>query len=138
MPAGRFEISLPAVLESLRIAAPFTDAVFNELPELPDRSGIIHGLALVTSEALTNAIRHSDRPDSCVRLVLQLCSDRMIIAVTDQGAGFDPDAVAPPDLESASEGGYGLYIINSLMDEVRYNREDDGNTLVLTKIWGEP
>ena len=43
----RYSIEIPCALESLRIAAPFTDAVLHDLPDVPERDRLIHDLALV-------------------------------------------------------------------------------------------
>ena len=128
-----YAIELPAELESLRIAAPFTEAVLQELPDLPERDRLVHDLQLVTSEALTNALRHSSHSGSQVRLKYSLDPDAITITVTDFGVGFDPDSVRQPDFDECPEGGYGLFIMKSIMDDVRYEKTDDGNNLLLIK-----
>jgi serine/threonine-protein kinase RsbW len=130
-----YSIELPGLLESLRIAAPFTDAVLNELPELKDRDKLIHDLRLVSSEALTNALRHGECSGAQVRLAYTLYSDRIVIALTDHGAGFNPDAVNLPDFDECPEGGYGIYIMKTIMDDIRYEKTTDGNNFILTKSW---
>ena len=131
----RYSIELPNELESLRVAAAFTDAVFRELPPVPDRARVLHDLALVSSEALTNALRHSGKGSAPVRLVYSFDGEGIVIAVTDHGEGFDLDAVTLPAFEENPEGGYGIYIARALMDEVRYERAADGNELILGKRW---
>jgi serine/threonine-protein kinase RsbW len=130
-----YSIELPAKLESLRIAAPFTAAVLLEIPNLPDREHLIHDLALVSSEALTNAIRHGAMVDMPVSLGYSLDANGITITVTDHGSGFDLEAVALPEFDQMPEGGYGLYIMKSIMDDVRYQKSTTGNTLILTKTW---
>lgn len=130
-----YSVEIPGLLESLRIAAPFTDAVLHELPELEDRDKLIHDLALVSSEALTNALRHGEHSGAQIRLAYTLYSDRIVITITDHGAGFDPDAVDLPDFEECPEGGYGIYIMKTIMDDMRYEKTTDGNNLILTKSW---
>ncbi len=128
-------IELPAVIESLRIAAPFTEAVLRELPDMPERERLRHDLALVSSEALTNALNHGKNAGSPVRLTYALDSDGIMITVTDRGSGFDPDSVSQPDFDKRPEGGYGIYIMKTIMDDVRYEKGIDGNNLILTKKW---
>jgi anti-sigma regulatory factor (Ser/Thr protein kinase) len=98
-------IEIPPVLESLKVAVPFMTAVLEQLPDLPERDHLLHDLALVGCEALTNAIRHAGEPRLPVRL------------------------------EGHPEGGFGLFIMKSIMDQVRYERCSEGNTLVLEKKW---
>lgn len=132
----RYLIELPAVIDSLNISAPFTDAVLHELPDIPERESLIHDLALVSCEALTNAIRHGKRFDLSVRLVYLLDSAGITIKVTDFGDGFYPENVPLPDFEGAPVGGFGIYILKSIMDDVSYEKSSDGNTLTLVKKWG--
>ena len=130
-----YSIEIPGLLESLRIAAPFTDAVLHELPELEGRDKLIHDLRLVSSEALTNALRHGEHSGEPIQLAYTLCSDRIVITITDHGQGFDPDAVNQPDFEECPESGYGIYIMKTIMDDMRYEKTTDGNNLILTKCW---
>ena len=131
----QYSIEIPGKLESLRIAAPFTDAVLNEIPDIAGRGQMVHDLALVTSEALTNALRHAGNPGSRVRLAFTFYPDRIVITITDQGPGFDPGVVPLPDFENCPEGGYGIFIINTVMDGVRYEKNTEGNDLILIKTW---
>jgi anti-sigma regulatory factor (Ser/Thr protein kinase) len=55
-----------------------------------------------------------------------------VVHVTDEGEGFDPatvrDPTTPEDLEEPC--GRGLFLIRSLVDEVRFNPK--GNSICLT------
>jgi serine/threonine-protein kinase RsbW len=51
----------------------------------------------------------------------------------DHGAGFDLERVPEPDLDEHPEGGYGLYIIRKIMDEVAYSGDGTVNTLAMKK-----
>jgi anti-sigma regulatory factor (Ser/Thr protein kinase) len=48
----------------------------------------------------------------------------MLIVVRDPGPGFDPASIPSPVLgvNLFSTGGRGIYLINQLMDEVRYEK----------------
>lgn len=128
----RYVIQIPAVLDSLRIATSFTDAVLSELPDVPGRDSLVHDLGLVVCEALTNAIRHGDA-EKPVLLDISFESAAITISVTDYGAGFDPDEVSLPDFDGYQEGGYGVFIMKEIMDDVRYEKTGNGNTLILTR-----
>jgi serine/threonine-protein kinase RsbW len=41
--------------------------------------------------------------------------------MTDTGQSFDPDTIGPPELDELPEGGMGLFIMRSFMDEVDYH-----------------
>ena len=86
-----------------------------------------HELEIETAlrEALANAIRHGCKLDPAKSV--QCCvtcdasGERMII-VRDPGAGFDVAAVPDPmsDDNRMATSGRGVFLINELMDEVRY------------------
>jgi anti-sigma regulatory factor (Ser/Thr protein kinase) len=48
----------------------------------------------------------------------------MLIVVRDPGPGFDPDQIPSPiqGQNLYSTGGRGIYLINQLMDEVRFEK----------------
>ncbi len=59
-------------------------------------------------------------------------SDVLTMELTDVGRSFDPDAVAPPELESLPEGGMGLFIMRSFVDDLAYE-PGPPNRLRMTK-----
>lgn len=92
-------------------------------------------VALVTSEAVTNAIEHGNRMDASrsVHLLIEVSEGGGVrVSVTDEGGGFDPEAVPDPLRASAllAEGGRGLFLMRELADDLAY--EDDGRRVVLT------
>jgi len=78
-------------------------------------------------EALANAVEHGCRhdPDKLVEVIVA-CDDHrgMVIVVRDPGPGFDPASVPSPVIGENifSDGGRGIFLINQLMDEVRYEK----------------
>lgn len=89
------------------------------------------------TEALVNAILYGNHrdPDKHVRVEAVFDDDKATIRVTDQGPGFDPDAVPDPTHpERRNEsGGRGVYLIRCLMDHVEYNERGNSVTMVLNK-----
>jgi serine/threonine-protein kinase RsbW len=87
-------------------------------------------------EALANAVVHGcgENPRKQVQFVVSCDRDRgMTIVVRDPGRGFDPTQVPSP-LEQdrlLSVHGRGIYLINQLMDEVRF--EDGGREIWMRK-----
>ncbi|MBD3414410.1 MAG: hypothetical protein GF421_08275 [Candidatus Aminicenantes bacterium] len=57
--------------------------------------------------------------------------------IKDQGIPFDPRSIKRPDIseiiEKEKKGGLGVFLIKSLMDSVKYRREDNQNILVMCK-----
>jgi serine/threonine-protein kinase RsbW len=87
----------------------------------------IYRVVLLTSEAFTNAIEHGNHldPDKKVKVEFSAEPDRIEVWIEDQGMGFVRDAVADP-LHSDNllgDSGRGLYLIEMMADEVRYENE---------------
>jgi anti-sigma regulatory factor (Ser/Thr protein kinase) len=96
----------------------------------------IWAVELALTEVLSNVIRHAYGGDESREVLLQLSlePDRLELAVTHWGTPFDEQAYVPPKLESPQAGGYGVRMIEDLMDEVRRGEADSGGTrIVLVK-----
>lgn len=95
---------------------------------------------LAIDEAATNIIEHAYLPGApgAIKLTWQLSVDELIITLHDWGQRFDPDAVPVPNVESPLDerqaGGLGIFLMNKLMDTVRYEFDaQHGNVLTMTK-----
>jgi serine/threonine-protein kinase RsbW len=78
-------------------------------------------------EALANAIVHGCKNDATKKIECCVACDEergMLIVVRDPGNGFDPLAIPDPcNGENVySNHGRGIYLINQLMDEVKFER----------------
>jgi anti-sigma regulatory factor (Ser/Thr protein kinase) len=130
----QYSLHFPGTLDSLEKVALFIQQVCLQA-ELPD--DFIGNIALVASEAVTNAIRYGTRSqEEILSVTMDFTSTALSVQVLDHGPGFDPDEVILPDLDYPAEGGYGIYLIKTLMDEVTYSRGNDGNTLRMIKRFG--
>jgi serine/threonine-protein kinase RsbW len=85
-------------------------------------------------EAFNNLALHgfADRPESEVRIEIDVAVNRLTIRMIDRGSSFDFDAIPNPDLDALPERGLGVYIIKSFMDEVDY-QPGPKNVLTMTK-----
>ena len=96
----------------------------------------IFDLELALTEALANVVAHaySGEPDHEILLGVVVGDDRVEVSVRDWGRPFDRAAYEPRDLDDPGEGGYGVYLIDELMDQVGREPQSDGGTLLtLTK-----
>ncbi len=85
-------------------------------------------IELALREALANAILHGNRnnPEKAVRICVALQEDcAMLIVVKDAGSGFDPSQLPNPVVGQNLLAGHGrgIFLINQLMDEVRFGFE---------------
>lgn len=89
-------------------------------------------------EALANAVTYGNRqdPGKSVHVEVELSAERIVVAVRDQGQGFDPGDVPDPTLDENLErsGGRGVFLLHNLMDEVQYN--DRGNEVRFVLLRG--
>lgn len=78
----------------------------------------IEDLKVAVSEACTNALCHGQCEDACYDLYYTVEPERIIIQVKDNGDGYKPEDVEEPVCPGEKAGGFGLFIIKTLMDEV--------------------
>lgn len=114
-----FESKLETVDEAERIV---TDLA----KELGFDEDAIMQLSLAVHESVLNAIVHGNRYDRAKKVTLNVetAADQIIVTVTDEGEGFDPekvpDPLAPENLLKPS--GRGLLLIRASVDEVELRR----------------
>lgn len=97
-------------------------------------------LLVILDELFSNVLRHGKGGAKAVEKVevaLSLDGERLTMDFADDGAPFDPLAVAPPDfnLQGAQRpvGGLGIHIVRGLVDEVQYQRGGGLNRLRLIR-----
>ncbi|HSQ90134.1 MAG TPA: ATP-binding protein [Romboutsia sp.] len=95
----------------------------------------IEDMKVAVSEACTNAIKHSD--DDVLYIAFKILEDGITIEIQDKGKGYDIESIPQPDLNNPKESGLGLFIIQTLMDEVSIESKDNqGTTIKMTKYLG--
>ena len=99
----------------------------------------VFGVHLAVEEALVNAIKHGNQEDPAKLVMVQTHVSATVvkIEVTDEGGGFDPEAVPDPtdDENLEAPSGRGLMLMKSFMSSVEFN--DAGNHVAMTKVKGE-
>ena len=92
-------------------------------------------LELALTEALSNVIRHgyAGSQDGEIRLSLTVDDHRLTMTIEDRGRAFDRDAHAGIDLDLPQGGGYGVFLIEEVMDEAEWSSSPEGNCLRLVK-----
>lgn len=95
----------------------------------------IEDLKVAISEACTNAIKHSSQDRFTI--IYTMIENGLTIEIIDNGKGYDTNSVSEIDSEDLKESGMGLFIIESLMDEVNIKSEEGkGTTIKMTKYLG--
>ena len=98
---------------------------------------IINTCELALHELLTNLVDHAyhQSPDGQITVRLRVDTTSIEMETRDQGepAHIDLSEISMPDPLDLLEGGYGLAIIQSLMDELQYHYENGQNIWRLKK-----
>lgn len=122
--ADLIELTIPAKLEYIGVTRLLVSGVANRVGLSYDD---IEDVKLAVSEACTNAVQHAyEKREGTIYIQCQIFCDRLLIQVADDGVSFDTQreklSMGPIDhsagIENLTEGGLGLYLIHSLMDEV--------------------
>ncbi|HSL59171.1 MAG TPA: ATP-binding protein [Acidimicrobiales bacterium] len=139
------ELEIPARPEFVALTRLVVTAAASIEPTFTDDR--IDDLRVAVSEACTNAIEAHTHAGAADRVVIRcdLGEDRIEVAVTDRGAGFDPDDVsAAPDAEDADrllfESGLGIPLMRVLVDETEFRASPTGTVvrLVVLRSHGDP
>ena len=99
----------------------------NVVREVKCAPGSEDDIELALTEALANAVVHGAKSDPSKVIECDVACDEqrgMLIVVRDPGPGFDPAKVVDPchGENLYSNHGRGIYLINQLMDEVKFER----------------
>lgn len=129
------ELRLPSKLGYERVAMDTASSLARRMGFHTDR---IDSLKTAISEAVTNAIEHGNQQDAAMKVVVLLTvrSDGLVVHVADQGRKpLDQDCIATaPKIEDALEredkGGWGIWLIRELMDEVEFTTAPSGGNQV--------
>jgi serine/threonine-protein kinase RsbW len=87
----------------------------------------LFAVRLAIHEALTNAFNHGHKGLAAtmpVRVDFSIDGARLVVAIEDQGSGFDPAAVPDPTLDERVEAtsGRGLMLIRAYMAKVQFSK----------------
>ncbi|PYR57662.1 MAG: ATP-binding protein [Acidobacteria bacterium] len=94
----------------------------------------IHWIGVAVRESVINAIKHGNREHPGKRVTVEFAftpshnPTELVVRVTDQGEGFDPQAIANPlaPENMLKSSGRGIFFMRSFMDDVSLRRAADG------------
>ena len=116
------------------------EQVMSKLEENGFGKDDMFAIHLTLEEAFLNAVRHGNKmdPTKKVQIDCSVSEDKVEICVTDEGAGFEPEAVADPRFGDGlyRPGGRGLLLMNSYMDVVSFNER--GNSVYMVRYRERP
>jgi serine/threonine-protein kinase RsbW len=129
------ELRLPSRLGYEKIAMDAASSVAKRMGFEQDR---IEALRTALSEAITNAIEHGNAQDASMKVMVMLTvrPDGLVISVADQGRKqLDHQKTThKPSIEDTftkdDKGGWGIWLIRELMDEVEFSTAPTGGNQV--------
>ncbi len=127
---NEFEMVIPMGGDTELIAAHTAEQIARRLEFPPDA---INQIKTAVVEACINAAEHSLSPERKIYQRYRLESDRLVITVSSRGLVLPASAPTPTGDEQNGRRGWGLKLIRDLMDEVEFERVDDGTRLRMTK-----
>jgi serine/threonine-protein kinase RsbW len=86
----------------------------------------VEKIMLAVDEACTNIIKHAYKssPEGEIFLNVDYDDEKFTITIIDYGKSFNPETIPQPDLQKYYRehkvGGLGIYLMKSLMDDVKY------------------
>lgn len=137
------EMTIPAKAEYIGVVRLSLSGIANRMSFSYEA---IEDLKVAVSEAITNSVTHAYDKDEKeeIKLGFGIYEDRLEVMVADRGVSFDLEEVrkeiGPYDndepIENIREGGFGLFLINTLMDKVEIH-DKSGVIIVMTKYKNE-
>ncbi|MBM7634443.1 anti-sigma B factor RsbW [Geomicrobium sediminis] len=131
------EMSVPAKAEYIGILRLTASGIANRVGYSYD---VIEDIKVSMAEACTNVVDHAYKDGSGdIKVKFDLCNDYLQIQVSDEGtekktlAKSNGPVDANKPIEELQEGGLGLFLIETLMDEVEIT-QDNGVTITMKKF----
>ena len=126
--ADEFVLVLPMGADNELLAATTAEQIARRLKFT---SAAINQIKTAVVEACINAAEHSLSPDRKIYLRFRVENDRLLITVSSRGVL--PEISTDTEEATVSRRGWGLKLISTLMDEVEFERVDEGTSLRMTK-----
>lgn len=130
------ELELPASYAYLGILSAVLGEVLRQTV-LSDSEQAVYNVQLAAHEACANIVRHAYAETGAGRIRICIAvagaPERVVVQLFDRGRWFDINKVETPDLDQPRVHGYGIFLIRQLVDEVRYERQENVNMWELVK-----
>jgi serine/threonine-protein kinase RsbW len=115
------EVTLPSTPASITDVESLIDVACAELALSEDAYG---NILIAVTEGVNNAIIHGNKLDASLSVHVGVHNNEewVCFSITDQGVGFDPEAIPDPTAPEnlLKENGRGVFLMRNLADEVNF------------------
>ena len=136
---NKIELHIPSVMGFEKIAMECAASMAKKMGFTEDR---IEDLKTAVAEACLNAIEHGNEMDTGTKVGITLTVEesRLQVTVKDEGKGVGE--ISSHSIESKMEGkdktrGWGIFLIKSLVNEVKFEPSPEGGNVVKMVIYLE-
>ena len=128
---GHVRLQIPSLFDMLDLVQVLSDRM-GQMAAFDEDS--IHWIGVAVRESVINAIKHGNREHPAKQVFIEFAftpvnaPTEFVVKVTDQGEGFEPEAVADPLAPEniLKSSGRGIFFMRSFMDDVQLNRGPAG------------
>jgi serine/threonine-protein kinase RsbW len=128
---GRVRLQIPSLFDMVDLVQVLSDRM-GQLAAFDEDA--IHWVGVAVRESVINAIKHGNRehPGKVVTIEFSVTPieqpTELVVSVTDQGEGFEPEEVADPLAPEniLKSSGRGIFFMRNFMDDVQLKRAKDG------------
>src|SRR5215218_4108990 len=132
---GLVRLQIPSLFDMVDLVQVLSDRL-GHMAAFDDDA--IHWIGVAVRESVINAIKHGNREQAGKLVTIEFAftpvehPTELVVSVTDQGEGFEPqevaDPLAPENILKSS--GRGIFFMRSFMDDVQLDRGPDGGMQV--------
>ena len=131
-------LDLPATNRYLNVLSACIAEMLSRVEERPPQETQIYELQLAAQEIGANIVDHAYPVNSdgriCIQLIYNPAVRQYTIVFTDTGQPYqEQGAPMLPGVEESANGGMGMFLVFSLVDDLNYQRLNDTNVWQMTK-----
>lgn len=139
MVVATLHLEIPAAYAYLQIIGTCISSLLQNESSLPEKETVPYNVELALHEACTNIIEHAYAGvPGQIKMTFTLVEKpkKLIVELFDNGRSFDFPSIQKPDLDEPQIRGYGLFLMQELMDQVEYWPGAEGNSWKMIKKLG--
>lgn len=129
-------VEMPAAHAYLQMIGPSVSCLIKNAPSLAHDDSLAYNIELAVHEVCSNIIEHAyGGVPGQIQMVFTMVvtPPQLVVELFDNGRSFEYASIPLPNPEEPQVRGYGLFLIQELMDKVDYGSSPDGNTWRLVK-----